>query len=330
MPHDIKCWVITSDKKGTIHQASGIPIRLDIDPEYKTIKLSKLAKFLGHINIKMLTFFKTIKDISILDMPILAISSGHDGLLTNAYLKAKYPNLITVHIQNPGALIRYFNLVAIPKHDDVKFSKKYQSKVITTQMSLHHLTSQKLAEEGEKFANKFNIINADKPSIFFSIGGKAVGYDLNDLWIEKFCDSLINLQNQYRIFITTSRRTQPEHRIKIQKLLLDTQIINIDNYEYNYYIGALDKCDFICITEESISMISEACFTQKHIFVLKIPGFRKKINKFTANLQKKQYITYLEVDNLSFKKSFFTSINDDNNIVAESVKNILIKYGYKL
>ncbi|CAF1560332.1 unnamed protein product [Rotaria magnacalcarata] len=203
MSNNVSCWVLTSDKKGTIHQASGVPIRLGIEPKYKTIKLSRFAKFLGHINIRLLGFFKEIKNLN--NVPNLIVSSGHDGLLAAAYLKAKNPSLITVHIQNSGSLVKYFNLVAVPKHDNAKFSKKYQDRVIVTQLGLHHLTEQKLIEEGDKFAKEFGITKEkiffsigtkssrfikdleqpeeelseqpNKPTVFFSIGGKAAGYD---------------------------------------------------------------------------------------------------------------------------------------------------------
>ena len=105
------CWVVSSDKKGTINQAIGIPERLGFDCEVKIVKLTWIDKFLGHINPRFLSYCKQINSLASQRQPDLIISAGHDGLIVNSALKTRNKNIINVHIQNPKRLGKYFDLI---------------------------------------------------------------------------------------------------------------------------------------------------------------------------------------------------------------------------
>lgn len=307
------CWVITADKKGTIHQAIGIPERLDIKYELKIVKLNGLTKFLGHISPKLLFFCSQINLLSRQKMPTFIVSSGHDGLIVAAALKARKPDLIVVHVQNPKGLLKYFDLAVIPQHDNVAKA----ANIITTKIGLHHINEIKLQQEKAKFIKQFGGAKA----AFFSIGGKSVGYDLTDEWVAKFCQKLSEF-NSIKVYVTTARRTSEKHRLYIKNNLPNNAVF-LDDYSYNYYIGALAFCDYIFVTNESVSMVSEACFTKKTIVMMQIYGFRKKIKQFNDVLQKSEQAVLQKIDDLHLIESLQNNSIEDNEIVSNAIKNLL-------
>ena len=90
--------------------------------------------------------------------------------------------------------------------------------------------------------------------------------------------------------VTTSRRTGEEN-IKILKETLgtDKNVFFWDGTGDNPYFAFLGLADHIIVTEDSVSMTSEALSTGKPVSIAPLEGGAKRLNLFHRMLQEQGY-----------------------------------------
>ena len=83
-----------------------------------------------------------------------------------------------------------------------------------------------------------------------------------------------------------------------------------NNIGKNPYLGMLTLADTIMITNDSISMISEAAITGKPIYILKLPeqNQRKKIAGFIDEAIERKHVRYYEDSLAPFESSTLNEV----------------------
>ena len=90
----------------------------------------------------------------------------------------------------------------------------------------------------------------------------------------------------------------------------------IDHFCYDYqdkdpYWFLINNSTHFIVTQDSVSMISDAAFTGRPVYVAKIKNIKKKLKKFVDNLEKKGVIKYFDGEILSWK---YEKINESKRI----------------
>ena len=190
----------------------------------------------------------------------MIISCGASTVAANIFMKYEN-NAKGVVIMKPGlGRSRKFDLIILPRHDA---TGKVKRNTLITEAAPNRITCQ---VSGVKYHG-----------IGLLIGGDAKNFELTKQAIEKVIDEILKIAEEMDrdIFITTSRRTSPEidsylkdklSNITRCKLLV---IANEKNPE-----GAVqkifDSSEVVIVSPESISMISEAASSGRHVLVFKV------------------------------------------------------------
>ncbi|MDP1574269.1 MAG: mitochondrial fission ELM1 family protein [Coxiellaceae bacterium] len=307
------CWIVSDGKTGTENQCLGLAERLEMKPIIKRINLKEPWKSLvPWFRFGLKQSFSKKSSLIEAPWPDLLIASGRQSTSAALYVKAQNPKTVVVQIQSPGISSKYFDLLVVPRHDNIE-RFIHGSNVIKTKGALHRITLEFLAREATRFS--YLVAHTSKPRIAVLIGGPNRFYKLTPSIVTIFCEQL--LQMQYRenvsLLVTPSRRTGDENiAVLHQHLGNKKDIILCDRFDDpenpNPYYGFLGLCDAIIATSDSVSMISEACATQKPVHIFHLPGGCRKFNTFHEALRsdgitrdfdgKLEYWKYAQFDDL--------------------------------
>ncbi len=185
----------------------------------------------------------------------------------------------SIVIMNPAPLpLRRFDLAFIPLHDRVPNHRN----VVRTYGALTMMTEDQLAAAHQQLRVEHPVssskLHADRPGIAVLVGGDTDDYQLTTA----FADSLIRQvlaaceDLDVACMVTTSRRTPPaverllaerlEGHPRCQLLLLASRDSLNGTLE-----GIVGWAQAIVVTGESISMVSEACASGRHVVVVEPP-----------------------------------------------------------
>ncbi len=227
-----------------------------------------------------------------------------------------------------------FNLVIMPAHDNPPRRKN----IAVTEGALNLINEEYLKEQTDKLiqASGFRL-QASGSYIGLLIGG-----DTKTFRLEK--DTILEVIKQVKsaceklgadILVTTSRRTtcEVEKIIKAEfkdysrcKLLVIANEKNIPQA-----LGAiLSLSQIIITTPESISMISEAVNSKKHVLVFKAGNLGKKHSRFLNLFSKNKYIRLIEnvydlsgnIEDIWLNKPQIKTLSD-NFLIKEAIGRIL-------
>jgi uncharacterized protein len=207
--------------------------------------------------------------------PDLLITCGRRSVaLAIAIKRASGDRAFTVHIQNPRAPIHYFDLIAAPEHDRLTGPN-----VISTMGALHRLTREALAASGERFRQRF--AHLKQPFAAVLIGGKSKSYILTPERARELARQLRDLaaSREIGLAVTVSRRTGPENTAILKDALAGSGAFFWDGEGENPYFAMLELADWIIVTEDSASMVSEACFTGKPVYVAALDGGARRFQR---------------------------------------------------
>jgi uncharacterized protein len=270
--------VLTDGSDGMLSQVIGLA--QELSPNIKSIKTKILFPWSslqpGIIPAYSWSFNNDLNFISNID---IVISCGRKSVYLSIFLKKKYENLITIHIQDPKVNFNKFNYIVAPEHDNIKGHN-----VINSIGALHKFDKNFLDSVLDK---NFKIPKKNLMSII--IGGTNNHYkfsikEVNNLVAKILYFKKINPNLNYLIIF--SRRTTNEIKISIKNKLHNDKMVWYQN-DYNPYTFALKYSDYFIVTSDSTSMISECAFTGKPIYIFHLPYKRisKRIEKFHNQFQ---------------------------------------------
>ena len=279
------CWILTNAYQGTINQATGLgeALAAQLLPEITLNLQLKVVKLrpLWYYTAPYFSWFKRYCwDASFIDLsppwPDYVIACGRQSVLPALFIKEQWEKEggdghKLIFLQNPLAHHKQFDVIVCPTHDRL-FDRNVYPMIGAT----HLLTEEKLKNAQNEFAHVFQDFSS--PKIAVILGGPNKYYTMDVVFAENLCVQLKHLQNKYNasLLITTSRRT-PRDVIDILKTHLTQQTylyVPGESKDKNPYLGLLVYADAILVSCESISMVSEACFTTKPVGM--IPLLEKK------------------------------------------------------
>ncbi len=213
--------------------------------------------------------------------PDIVISAGRRTAPVARWIKRHNPHIKLVHIMNPQSGIRDFDLIACPYHD--RLPSGYN--IYRILLAPHRLNRADFPyPEQEKKISKIGVLLGG--------GTSKAGYLPDE--IARFARMLIEMAALYdaSLSITSSRRTGGKVEEVLDQALKGK--INYDFYKYspsrdNPYQNILKTSDALVVTGDSISMISEAIFTNKPVIIY--CGFSALKNKhwiFSGQLMKEK------------------------------------------
>ncbi|MBU4343345.1 MAG: mitochondrial fission ELM1 family protein [Candidatus Omnitrophica bacterium] len=265
----------------------------------------------------------------------MIISCGASTAAANIFMKYEN-NAKGVVIMKPGlGRSRKFDIVILPRHD-VKHSRPGLNLAYCAGRGNMLITE---AAPNKILPSAFSFQPSAK-GIGLLIGGNAKNFELTKEAIEKVIDGVLKIANEMDcdIFVTTSRRTSPEIDSYLKdKLSNNTRckllvIANEKNPE-GTVAKILDSSEVVIVSPESISMISEAASSGRHVLVFKVKSERCKVKdkyqKSITGLEEQGYIkiaaldeVYSKVRQILTKRPAVKRLDDRKGIV-EGLKAIV-------
>ena len=256
----LKALLLTEGMHGMISQVEGMAKALNTEYSHKIVRLS----FPWNLIPPKFTPVSQIvlKDkiyITNTEVPDLIISCGRKSVIPSIVLKRKNPKIFTIHIQDPKVNFRNFDAIVAPEHDDLKGENIYNSKG-----AIHYITELEISKARQYLADK---IKSEK-IVSLILGGPNKYYSFNS-------DQIINIFNQiksifvsdgYKVIIIPSMRTPKEIvNLAIREMGSCGHVVN--KVDKQAYLSAYALANFVIVTCDSTSMISEAATSGKPIFV---------------------------------------------------------------
>jgi mitochondrial fission protein ELM1 len=259
MNNIITCWIVTEGLAGTENQCLGVAEALETTPTVKRIQLTfpwnLLSPYLGFECPK--TFIPPLSP----PYPDLLITSGRKAIAAARYIKkASSGKSFTLHIQDPRISPKYFDLLAIPAHDPTRGEN-----VIVTTAAPNRITQKRLDDEKKKFPH---LASENKMVITVLIGGNSKAYTLTPDLMRHIAQQLKDLQKTHNasLLITTSRRTGRDNEHILRNVLGTADTYIWDGAGDNPYFAMLGYADYILVSADSTSMLSEAATTGKPVY----------------------------------------------------------------
>lgn len=308
---NLSCWVITEGMIGTENQCLGVAEALGVNPIIIQIKLKQpwkiLTPWLGFE--KHSTFLPDLSP----PWPDLLITAGRKAVAASRYIKKQSKGkTFTVHLQDPKCRAKKFDLVAVPYHDNLRGKN-----VIVTDGAPNRITPTTL-EQAKKDFSPFGKLPSPRVSVL--IGGNSRTHKLTR---DNTLDLVKKLQGlTASLMITTSRRTGEQNTKILQDGLKDDNIYFWDGKTNNPYKGMLAWADYILVTADSVSMISDACSTGKPVYLISMEGGSKRFNKLHNHLKKIGAIRDFEGNLESFS---YEPLKDAEKISMEIENRLGIK-----
>ena len=274
---ELKAILLTQGMHGMVSQVEGLAKALNLNFKHQNIKLKT---FWNYIPPKFSPISENlVKDKFVCDSKVI-ISCGRKSVIPSIALKKRLGSeIFTIHIQDPKVSFKHFDLIISPEHDNIKGDN-----VINTKGAIHYLTKKEIKEN-----SNYLDINPDKKKqiVSFIIGGPNKYYDYSDQELHKLFTKIKTLftPDKFKMVIIPSYRT-PEEVIKKAYDAFSSNHHVVKTVDKKAYLSSLAIADFIIVTCDSISMISEAAVTGKPVYLAMMKSKKRnaRFKKFYSQL----------------------------------------------
>ena len=256
----LKALLLTEGMHGMISQVEGMAKALNTEYTHKVVRLSFPWNLIP-------PKFTPISQIALKekiyvtnnDIPDIVISCGRKSVIPSIFIKKKNSKIFTIHIQDPKVNFKNFDAIVAPEHDNLKGDNIYSSKG-----AIHYITELEINGAKQYLVDK---IKSEK-IVSLILGGPNKYYSFNS-------DQVINIFNQiksifvsagYKVIIIPSMRTPKETiDLAVREMGLCGYVVN--KVDKQAYLSAYALANYVIVTCDSTSMISEAATSGKPIFV---------------------------------------------------------------
>ena len=275
---ELKAILLTQGMHGMVSQVEGLTKALGLSYKHQTIKLKPFWNLippeLSPISENL------VKEKFICDSRVI-ISCGRKSVIPSIALKKRLgKEIFTIHIQNPKVQFKHFDLIISPEHDDIKGEN-----IITTTGAIHYLTKKEIKEN----SNYLGLEKEKKKLVAFVIGGPNKYYSYSEQSIHQTFNKVKKLftPDKYKIIIIPSYRT-PENIIKKAYNTFNFNHHVVKEVDKKSYLSALAISDYVVVTCDSTSMISEAAVTGKPIYIAMMKAVKNnyRFKNFYTKLHK--------------------------------------------
>lgn len=192
--------------------------------------------------------------------------------------------VVAIHVQRPGLPVEWLDAVVAPWHDQVRGAN-----VIETEAALHHVTPAKLAAAAEEWRGAFAGLKRPLAGVILGGSNGLRRYRFSDAAVAKLDANIRALASSgAAIALTTSRRTDANARAKLLATARELGGFAYDTDEggANPYLGILALADVLVVTEDSVSMTSEALSTGKPVLIADLDGKSGRIAAFQSEMRR--------------------------------------------
>jgi hypothetical protein len=184
-----------------------------------------------------------------------------------------------VQVQNPRMDISRFDLIIANYHDELTGRN-----VFVTRTALHRVTPERLAAEAEMWRDR--LAPYRRPLVAVLLGGTNGRYRLDRNAGARLTADLATMvqRDNVGVIATPSRRTDPAVTEMIRAALEPSGGWVWNFVGENPYFGMLALADLIVVTQDSVSMISEAAATAAPVMVAPLPGSWRRQSLFLKPL----------------------------------------------
>ena len=187
-------------------------------------------------------------------------------------------------MQDPKVRFKNFDAIVAPEHDGLEGDNIYNSKG-----AIHYITESEIIKAKPYLFNK---IKSDK-IVSLILGGPNKYYKFDKDQLIKIFSTIKSefISNGYKIIVIPSMRT-PKKSIDLAIKEMGEYGYVVNNVDKQAYLSAYALADYVVVTCDSTSMISEAATSGKPIFVAHMKPKRNnyRFKKF-FDLFKKMGIT---------------------------------------
>jgi len=277
-------WIISPGQVGMKAQCRGLAEALGLAYEFRDVRFRAPFTWLPETMLVGDPFAKLHAASARLDppWPDVAITLGSRCAPIGVAMKRASGGSVTaLHVQRPGVPVGWLDAVIAPWHDQVQGEN-----VIETVAALHHVTPEKLDAARAQWMPAFAQLK--RPLVAFLLGGSNGWrrYRMSDEAVARIAAGIARLGAAgIGVALTPSRRTGPAAAAALRAAVAAVGGYAWDGAGENPYIGLLAWADALVVTEDSVSMTSEALSTGKPVFVAELSGRSGRIAAFQARLQ---------------------------------------------
>ena len=208
----------------------------------------------------------------------LLLTAGNIGARLGAALRR--PGRPAVHVQHPRMDPARFDAVVVNRHDGLQGSN-----VVVTRTALHRATPERLRAAREVWEPR--LAHVRRPLVAVLAGGSNGRFRLDRDVAADLGAKLVAAARAAGagIALTPSRRTGADATAALQAALEPNGGWVWNGNGENPYFGLLACADLIVVTEDSVSMVSEAAATRVPVLLAPLPGRSGRIRLFNALLE---------------------------------------------
>ena len=312
----LKGLLLTEGMHGMISQTEGLAKALDIDFIHEKIELSYFWKIIPPFLTPVQNFVfknKIEKNFNII------ISCGRKSVIPSIYLKKKFRNkIMNIHIQDPKVSLNNFDFIVAPEHDSLNGKN-----VLKTKGAIHYLRDNELDDHENYLKSQVK----NKKIISFIVGGPNRYYNFSDKNLDVIFSKIKKnfLDTGYQLIFIPSMRT-PSRIIDKARNFFDKNQIIISEVDKKAYLSSLKLADYIVITCDSTSMISEAAMTGKPIYVAQMPPIKRNY-RFKKFFELFKSLNIIKDLNNSVTKWNYEKLNETDRI-SKLIKNEIKNYDF--
>jgi len=312
----LKGLLLTEGMHGMISQVEGLAKSLEIDFIHEKIELNNFWKLIPPKISPVQSFVFKNKINEKFD---IVISCGRKSVIPSLYLKKKFKKkIMNIHIQDPKVSLDNFDFVVVPEHDGISGEN-----VINSKGAIHYLRNEELDENINYLKSS---VNKEK-LVTLIVGGPTKYYDYKESVIKEIFSKVYKnfINKGFQLIFIPSMRT-PKTVIDLAKSYFDKNQIIITEVDKKAYLSSLKLSDYIVVTCDSTSMISEAAITGKPIYVAQMPNIKKnyRFKKFFELFKSLNIIK--DLDN-TIEKWTYEKLNETDR-VSSYIKNQLNNYDF--
>ncbi|HEX8570862.1 MAG TPA: mitochondrial fission ELM1 family protein [Caulobacteraceae bacterium] len=285
-PREIVIWAVSDGRAGIENQVLGLAEAVArLTPAQVEIKRVKYDGILGRLpqtlNFAPRWSLSPKSDRIAAPWPDVWIAAGRATLALSTRVKRwSGGRTFVVQVQHPRRPLKKFDLVIPPEHDRLKGPN-----VFPILGSPHRVTSERLAEEHERFRTQLDVLL--KPRVAVLVGGRSKSFRLPKEHAEELAVQIKGAVERARgsLLLTFSRRTPPEARRVITERLKGLRGWIWDGLGPNPYYAFLDAAEVVLVTEDSTNMAVEAASAGKPVLVMDMPGNGPKFRRLRDQME---------------------------------------------
>jgi len=263
MSHTTAPWILSEGLAGLQAQALGLAEAAGLTPEVRVLRPGAPWKWIAaRLWPRPLS---VVAEAVCAPLPDLVIGCGGMAGAVLAALRGK--SRPVVQVQNPRIAIGRFDLIVANHHDELTGPN-----VILSRTAMHRVTPRRLAAEAALWRERFAAL--PRPLVAVLLGGSNGRYRLDAATGGKLAADLAAMMRRDKVgvMVTPSRRTDPAVTALIAEAIAPLGGYVWDFTGDNPYFGMLALADLIVVTQDSVSMISEAAATTAPVLVAELPG----------------------------------------------------------